>query len=109
MRYDSATISDAATRLAFDEAQRLDLVAAYHRRMPVTFSNADLHAVAHVIVENRLPRRALATDVLNCLRAEGLGRHEAIHTCRCSGGAILRSVRGEEVGFAPWLGLVRSF
>jgi hypothetical protein len=80
MKYDPAKAPDTATWLALDETQRLDLVSAYHRRMRVELPNANLHASAHVIVENQLAEGfALAKDALDRLRAEGLDRHEAIH------------------------------
>lgn len=80
MRYDPATAPDAATWLALDEAKRLDLVSAYHRRTRAKLPNAQVHAALHAIVENQLAQGfALAKDALDRLRAEGLDRHEAIH------------------------------
>lgn len=80
MRYDPEAAPDPEKWRALEETQRLDSVSAHHRRMRVKLPNADLHAAAHVIVENQLAERfALATEALDRLRAEGLDRHEAIH------------------------------
>lgn len=79
-KYDPAKAPDTATWLALDETQRLDLVSAHHRRMCVNLPNANLHAAAHVIVENQLAQGFdLAKEALDRLRADGLDRHEAIH------------------------------
>jgi hypothetical protein len=80
MKYDPATALDTEKWLALEEAQRLDLVSAYHRRMRVKLPNAHLHTAVHVIVENQLAEGFdIAKDALDHLMAEGLDRHEAIH------------------------------
>ena len=80
MKYDPATAPDPSRWLLLAEPQRLDLVAAYHRRARVNLPNAQLHAAIHAIVENQLAEGYdLARDALNRLRAQGLDRHEAIH------------------------------
>ena len=85
--YDAETGPDPERWLALDEDERLRLVKAYHRRVDDAFERPDLHATAHLIVENQvamgdeLPvRRKLAA-----LMDEGLDRHEAIHAI----GAVL--------------------
>ncbi len=80
MRYDPATAPDPDKWLALDEAQRLELVSAHHRRTRAKLPNVQLHAAVHVIVENQLAERIdLVRDTLERLRAEGLDRHDAIH------------------------------
>lgn len=80
MKYDPARAPNPDQWLALAETERLDLVAAYHRRARATLPNVQLHAAIHAIVENQLAEGYdLARDALDRLRAEGLDRHEAIH------------------------------
>lgn len=80
MRYDPESTPDSETWLTLDEAQRMELVSAYHRRLGVKLPNVQLHAAIHVIVENQLAQHiAHVGDALARLRADGLDRHEAIH------------------------------
>ena len=78
--YDPETPSSGVQWLELDESERIELVAAYHRRKKIRLPNAQLHAVIHVVVENQL---ALGEEVvvgtLARLQAEGLSRHEALH------------------------------
>src|SRR2546422_8554725 len=78
--YDPDKSRAAAKWLQLDEAERIELVSAYHRRKKVHLPNAQLHAVIHVVVENQL---ALGEDVvvetLARLQREGLSRHDALH------------------------------
>ena len=64
-----------------DESERLDLVRAYHQRQADDLPNPDVHAVAHVIVENQaaLADETPVASVMERLMQEGLDRHEAIH------------------------------
>ncbi|TKB77714.1 MAG: hypothetical protein E8D45_05280, partial [Nitrospira sp.] len=71
---------DSDEWLALDEADRLELVSAHHRRARAKLPNAHLHAAVHVIVENQLSEKVdLVKEILERLRNEGLDRHEAIH------------------------------
>ncbi|MDF0676784.1 MAG: hypothetical protein P0120_20975 [Nitrospira sp.] len=80
MRYDPDAAPDPGNWLALDEAQRIELVSAYHQRLSTELPNAQLHAAIHVIVESQLAEEVEVTkDALVRLRAEGLDRHEAIH------------------------------
>jgi len=80
MKYNPEMAPDPEKWLALEETQRIDLVLAYHRQMRAEFSNVNLHADVHVIVENQLAEGFdFAEDALDRLRAEGLDRHEAIH------------------------------
>ena len=67
--------------LELDETERTDAVMDYHRRIGVKLENPQLHALAHVVVENQIAlgdaTSVLAT--LNRLMDDGLDRHEAIH------------------------------
>ena len=66
--------------LEADEAERIDWVAAYHRRNEITVPNAQLHALVHVVIENQI---ALGEEevvkTMARLRTEGLSRHDALH------------------------------
>jgi hypothetical protein len=91
MRYDSATAPVPDKWLALDEAQRLELVSAHHRRTQAQLPNAQLHAAFHVIVENQLAEGiGLVRETLDRLRAKGLDRHDAIHAI---GSALVGHVR----------------
>ena len=80
MRYDPQTTPDPNEWLPLDESKRLERVSAYHRRTRVPLANVQLHAAAHVIVENQLAEgMADVGDTLERLLTEGLDRHEAIH------------------------------
>jgi hypothetical protein len=78
--YDPDAPLSAAEWLETDEGERIEFVAAYHRRKKIRMPNARLHAVIHVIVENQL---ALGDKVvvatLARLQEEGLDRHDALH------------------------------
>ena len=66
--------------LALDEAERVALIQAYHRRTRVKIPNPQIHATLHLIVENQLAEGLeVVRETLDRLRAEGLDRHEAIH------------------------------
>ena len=53
-KYDPDVGIRAPEWLATDEAERIELVRAYHRRARVRLPNERLHALIHVIVENQL-------------------------------------------------------
>ena len=78
--YDPNTSPAASRWLDVDEGERIELVAAYHRRHKIRLPNAQLHAVIHVVVENQA---ALGEEgvvaTLARLQAEGLTRHDALH------------------------------
>jgi hypothetical protein len=79
-KYDPDVGASAQEWLAADEAKRIDLVRAYHRRAGVRLPNERLHAVIHVIVENQLALgEAVVVETLDRLQRDGLERHEAIH------------------------------
>ena len=68
------------TWLALDEAEKVALIKAHHRRTRVKIPNPQIHAILHLIVENQLAEGLeVVRETLDRLRAEGLDRHEAIH------------------------------
>jgi hypothetical protein len=81
MRYDAAKAPDPKAWLELDEQERIDLVLEYHRRhhMPMGES-ANLHGVAHVIVENQiaLGDSPAVREALARLIVEGLDRHDVV-------------------------------
>jgi hypothetical protein len=81
MRYDAARQPDAEDWLDLDEDQRISIVMAYHHQKRVKLENAQVHAVAHVMVENQiaLGEPPLVAATMARLMEEGLDRHDAIH------------------------------
>jgi hypothetical protein len=66
--------------LALGEAERIELVAAYHKRTREKLPNLRLHAAFHAVVENQLAEGIDAVrETLERLMAEGLDRHSGIH------------------------------
>jgi len=82
MRYHAHEPPDPAEWLELDESERLDIVRDYHRcgKLPVG-QNANVHAAAHITVENQLAMgdASVVPATLDRLMREGLDRHEAIH------------------------------
>jgi hypothetical protein len=78
--YDPNTSPVTTTWLQTDEAERIELVSAYHRRKNITLPDAKLHAVIHVVVENQIALgEEIVIETLARLQREGLGRHDALH------------------------------
>ena len=78
--YDPETSPAPADWLHADEAERIELVTAYHLRHRITLPNAELHAVVHVVVENQIALgEETVVNTLARLRAEGLSRHDGLH------------------------------
>lgn len=78
--YDPDTSPAPADWLETDEGERIELVAAYHRRNKIKSPNSQLHAVVHVVVENQLAiGEEMVVNTLARLRGEGLSRHDALH------------------------------
>ena len=78
--YDPDASPVPTTWLQTDEAERIELVSAYHRRKNVTLPDAKLHAVIHVVVENQIALgEEIVIETLARLQREGLGRHDALH------------------------------
>jgi hypothetical protein len=89
-RYDPAVNPGAGQWLGLDEEERLELVRAHHRRTRVKLPNQNLHAMAHVVVENQLAEKLpVVVETLSRLLAEGLDRHDAIHAI---GGVLMEHI-----------------
>jgi hypothetical protein len=90
MRYDANEQPHPVTWLELDESERIDLVNKYHHRTGVKLESPELHAMAHVVVENQvaLGEATSVPTTLDRLVDEGLDRHEAIHAI----GSILMSI-----------------
>src|SRR5690242_13004002 len=79
-RYDPDKPPDPTDWLAGDEARRIELVSAYHRRAGVRLPSLKGHATLHVIVENQLATAEPAVvQTLERLQRDGLTRHAAVH------------------------------
>ncbi|HEY1544326.1 MAG TPA: hypothetical protein VGG01_18145 [Xanthobacteraceae bacterium] len=79
--YDADIGPDPEQWRALGEDERSWLVKDYHRRIGDELARSDAHAMAHVIVANRV---AMGDELpvrrkLEALMDEGLDRHEAIH------------------------------
>ncbi len=81
MRYDASRQPDPEAWLELDEAERIVLVADYHKRLREKLDNPEQHAMAHVVVENQIAQGDETTVPATLVRlmAEGLDRHDAIH------------------------------
>ena len=60
--YDADVAPPPADWLAVDEAERVLLVEAYHRRLGINHPQLKLHATLHTVVENQVAARE--ADVL---------------------------------------------
>ena len=65
-----------------DEGEQIALVSEYHRRARIKVPNLEVHAAMHVAVENQrlMGDETPVAAALARLMAEGLDRHEAIHS-----------------------------
>ncbi len=91
MQYDPDEQPDPDVWLELDETERLDLVSDYHRRTGVKLETPELHAMAHVVVENQvaLGQATSVPEALDRLLNEGLNRHDAVHAI---GSVLMRIV-----------------
>jgi hypothetical protein len=91
MQYDADEQPDPDVWLELDETERLDLVSDYHRRTGVQLETPELHAMAHVVVENQvaLGQATSVPEALDRLINEGLDRHDAVHAI---GSVLMRIV-----------------
>src|SRR6188472_553313 len=90
MQYDADEQPDPDAWLDLDEAERIDLVIDYPRRMGAQLENPEAHAISHVVVENQVALRDATPvpETLGRLISEGLDRHDAVHAV----GSIFMSV-----------------
>jgi len=78
--YDADVAPPPADWLAVDEAERVLLVEAYHRRLGIDHPQLKLHATLHTVVENQVAaREAHVLEAFARLQREGLTRHEVVH------------------------------
>lgn len=78
--YNPEQAPDRDEWLALGEAERIELVAAYHKGTREKLPNLRLHAAFHAVVENQLAEGIEAVEeTLARLINEGLDRHEGIH------------------------------
>jgi hypothetical protein len=97
MRYEANEQPRSEVWLELDETERIDAVLDYHRRTAVKLENPELHATAHVVVENQvtLGEATSVPATLDRLMHEGLDRHEAIHAIGSVLVSIVRDVARE--------------
>jgi hypothetical protein len=95
MQYDAIEQADPEIWLELDETERVDLVIDYHRRIGVQLETPELHAMAHVVVENQVALGEVTPvpETLDRLMNEGLDRHEAVHAI----GSILMRIMFDAV------------
>jgi hypothetical protein len=96
MHYEANEQPDPKICLELDETERAEWVMDYHRRTRVQLENPEVHAMAHVVVENQvaLGEATPVPATLDRLMDEGLDRHEAIH----ASGRILMRIVFDAVG-----------
>ena len=97
MRYEANEQPHSEVWLELDESERIDAVMDYHRRARVKLENPELHATAHVVVENQvaLGEATSVPATLDRLMDEGLDRHEAIHAIASNLMSIVYNVAHE--------------
>ena len=80
-RYDPDQAPDPAQWSALSEAERIALVADYHRRAGVRVPNLRVHAATHAVIESQaaLGDELPVRRTIQRLMDGGLDRHEAIH------------------------------
>ena len=95
MQYDAIEQPESEIWLDLDETERVDLVIDYHRRIGVQLETPELHATAHVVVDNQvaLGDATPVPETLDRLMDEGLDRHEAVHAI----GSILMRIMFDAV------------
>ena len=79
--FETSRAPDPAEWLAMDEGERIELVAAAHRRTGASVGGSEnAHAALHVAVENRLASgdAAVVAAYERC-RAAGVDRHNTVH------------------------------
>ena len=54
MQYEANDQPHSATWLELDETEQVDAVMDYHRRAKLKLENFELHAMTHVVVENKV-------------------------------------------------------
>jgi hypothetical protein len=80
VKYDPTVPPDPDAWLQLDEAERIEAVLRYHKRVGIRVGSRRAHAAFHTIVENQIAEGLRSTcDAMDRLQQEGLDRHDAIH------------------------------
>jgi len=90
--------------LDLSEQERIDAVLDHHRFDGLPASQAELHAVTHVVIETILAEGTVegASAKLRELVADGLDRHEAIHAMGTAvAGVIFETLQSADDGAPP--------
>jgi hypothetical protein len=79
--YDPDEAPDPEKWLSLSEAERIELVEAWHFQARIELPNVRVHATLHAVVDNQI---ALGDELpvrrkVRSLMAAGLDRHDAIH------------------------------
>lgn len=79
--YEPDRAPDAASWLAADEGELMELVLAYHENARIRTPNPGAHAAIHVMVENQaaLADQTPVAEALVRLTGQGLSRHDGLH------------------------------
>ncbi len=78
--YKASKSPESATWLALDESERLALIEEYVEEFEGEIDNVNIHACAHMVVENQLALHVEDTvNAYSRLIRQGLNRHEVIH------------------------------
>jgi len=104
-KYNPAESIDSVGWLDLGEAERIELVRAFHEDLEDEMPDdaLSIHASVHVVVENQIAMGVeLVPETLAKLTRQGLDRHEAIHAI----GAIVAEdifgiVNGNSQEFSP--------
>jgi hypothetical protein len=96
--YEPSIAPDPQQWLALDEAERIALVADFHRLRRIKLPNLRAHATLQAIVETQL---AMATDsvvrAMDRLKKQGLDRHDALHAIAAVLAAYLNELFKEQI------------
>jgi hypothetical protein len=80
VRYDPEKPPDPNSWLELDEAEQLDAVLRYHKKIRFKAGSVKMHAVVHTAIETQLAEgHQAACDALERLLSDRLDRHEALH------------------------------
>jgi hypothetical protein len=116
MQYDAIEQPDPAIWLELDETERVDVVIEYHRRIGVQLETPELHATAHVVVENQVALGEVTPvpETLDRLMDEGLDRHGAKSPIATTRAAFIRTSSAARplnswTSFAPYRSSIKTF
>ena len=86
-----------------DEAERLRMTLAYHRKQPYELPNENVHASIHVTVETQVAMgdETPVAETIDRLIREGLDRHDAIHVVGTLVAERIWGIMKGEIGDEP--------